>query len=129
MSSQLLKRRAMLQSKIDKYEGCEFGITFNYSTLKAPLAVLPAVEVPSGCTLLRLQHNIDFDSTIVIARTLTGSKYVPNTANSKYKEINPTQSGYVGLELQMSVNVDEIDDCYILDKTNDVYLWKGKNVT
>ena len=31
--------------------------------------------------------------------------------------------------IRICVNIDDIDNCYIKDVTNNNYIWKGKNVT
>lgn len=56
-------------------------------------------------------------------KNITGSQLL----NGWNKTVNMTAGQYA--YVRMTFNIDAIDDTYMQDKTNNTYLWKGKNVT
>lgn len=129
----ILRRRiAMAQAKVDEYEGVELGYLQSspYLVTDVVLAVTPIIEIPAdcktitgfagglytgGCWAVLLDENM----TRVLHGNATGSGTI-----GFYNNV-PSTAKYI----QMSFNVDRIDDVYIFDNTHNVYLFKGKNVT
>lgn len=129
MSSEILRRRAMLQAKIDEYEGVEFGFHCNKGdTITDVMAITPAVDIPSNCTSLTLCYKLRAYGTFIGARVSDGSSVNQyNYTTNQIRTVTPMAGQYK--TISMTINLDEIDDCYIKDNTNNQYLWKGKNVT
>lgn len=128
MAIDLLRRRAQLQAKLDKYEGCEFGITVVRATAEFPPCLLPLVEIPSNCTALTLKHNIPSASvSIMIFYEDDAPKNNTTSTTLDTKSYSITAGAYT--HVRCLINLDYIDDCYLKDNTNNTYLWKGKNVT
>lgn len=59
----------------------------------------------------------DANKNIVASGLLNGWNVTRNMTAGQY--------AYV----RMTFNIDAVDDTYMQDKTNNTYLWKGKNVT
>lgn len=133
MSSEILRRRAMLQAKIDEYEGVEFGFHCNkgamsFDTITDVMAITPAVDIPSNCTSLTLCYKLRAYGVFIGARVSDGSSVNQyNYTTNQQRTVTPSAGVYK--TISMTINLDEIDDCYIKDNTNNQYLWKGKNVT
>lgn len=125
MASDILRRRAELQAKLDEYPGCEFGVALQI-LIVMPLGITPAVQVPNNCTKLGFYS---LTSPYMRAVGFSGQTIATSWTMepSSEKEARFTAGTYTAV--QMTFNVDEIDNCYIKDKTNNQYLWKGKNVT
>ena len=134
----ILRRRIeMAQAKADEYEGVILG-NWNYSNStgwsrsEGILAVTPLLDYPSGCAKIEFNHKI-------VRGTLNGRLYVLDAnmmnVNNQVGEVtgstmtlNATQMASARYVV-MSLNAEQIDDCYIKDVTNNAYIWKGKNVT
>ena len=133
MSSEILRRRAMLQAKIDEYEGVVFGFHCNkggpsFDTITDVMAITPAVDIPSNCTSLTLCYKLRAYGVFIGARVSDGSSVNQyNYTANQQRTVTPSAGVYK--TISMTINLDEIDDCYIKDNTNNQYLWKGKNVT
>lgn len=134
MSSEILRRRAMLQAKIDEYEGVVFGFHCNkgssssFNTITDVMAITPAVDIPSNCTSLTLCYKLRAYGSFIGAKVSDGSSVNQyNYITNQERTVTPSAGLYK--TISMTINLDEIDDCYIKDNTNNQYLWKGKNVT
>lgn len=131
MASDILRRRAELQAKLDEYEGCEFGVCLSQAVVLAPYGVTPIVAIPANCTSIYFMNPyaywkyaypvglVFYDSN----KNITGSQLL--NAWNKTANITAGQYAYV----RMTFNIDAIDNTYMKDNTNNQYLWKGKNVT
>ena len=136
MSSEILRRRAMLQAKIDEYEGVVFGFhcnkgsssSFSFDTITDVMAITPAVDIPSNCTSLTLCYKLRGYGTFIGAKVSNDSSVNQYNYTTNQKR-TVTHSAGLYKTISMTINLDEIDDCYIKDNTNNQYLWKGKNVT
>lgn len=133
MSSEIIRRRAMYQAKIDEYEGFDFGVVAgNDVNVWGCFAVSPLIEIPAGCANIRYRNGSP-NGFIRIAfcdenGTGVGSQVNYPTNSGGRETINTTiQSSYK--YIRICVNIDDIDNCYIKDVTNNTYIWKGKNVT
>lgn len=128
MAIDLLRRRAQLQAKLDKYEGCEFGITVVRVIVEFPPCLLPLVEIPSNCTSLTLKHNIpsaNVSAMIMYEGDEAKNNFTTTSVDTRTYAI--VAGAYT--HARCLINLDYIDDCYLKDNTNNTYLWKGKNVT
>lgn len=126
----------MLQAKIDEYEGVVFGFHCNkgsassqtFDTITDVMAITPALDIPSNCTSLTLCYKLRAYGAFIGAAVSTGSSVNQyNYTTSQQRTV--TLSAGLYKTISMTLNLDEIDDCYIKDNTNNQYLWKGKNVT
>lgn len=137
MSSAIMRRRAALQSVLDEYPGVEFGILSNAHSgypmqISIPLVYSPWVDVPSNCTSITICYYIGtfIYNTVVCLQILRGDDtvgyYNVISTNLNSRTIEKPSLGWQ--KVRMGMNLDRIDDCYIKDNTNNVYLWKGKNV-
>ena len=127
----LLRRRAEMQAKLDEYEGCEFGVCLAQAVVLAPYGVTPLVAIPTNCTQIYFMNPYgrwkysypvsyllyDSNKNITGYGLLNGWNVTRNITAGEY--------AYV----RMTFNIDAVDDTYMQDKTNNTYLWKGKNVT
>ena len=127
----LIRRRQTAQAAVDEYEGFVLGQlqTSPYVATEMVLALTPLLEIPPTCQKIRAYTYGSYtagcrgvilkeDKTYLMqgnATSANGQIYMANFANTaKY--------------FQMTLNVDRIDDCWVLDETNNVYILKGKNV-
>lgn len=133
MSSEIIRRRAMYQAKIDEYEGVDFGAAIGGGKLVTyPLAVTDFIAIPPNCTALHFRHYTDFGvSSGLYAFYYDGQKVYKSGQvynNPDSVKVSTFSAGAYAFT-RMCLNLDRIDDCYIYDATNRQYLWKGKNVT
>jgi len=125
MSSLIQQRRALLEQMMqDDYPGCEFGVVLQ-DPVVMPLGMTPVVQVPNNCAKLGFYS---LTSPQMRAAGLSGQTIAIlwTMYASEEREVSFTAGTYTAV--QMTINIDEIDNCYIKDKTNNQYLWKGKNV-
>lgn len=129
MASELLRRRALYEAIMEEYEGFDFGVTINNVLITSPTAISPMIDIPNDCENFTVRHYLP-QSPIAVrgyrsAGTYASYKPYGSADITTFGNINHTTMAKV----QICINLDRIDDCYIKDDTNNVYLWKGKNVT
>lgn len=92
------------------------------------MAITPAVDIPSNCTSLTLCYKLRAYGVFIGAKVSNDSSVNQyNYTTNQKRTVTPSAGLYK--TISMTINLDEIDDCYIKDNTNNQYLWKGKNVT
>ena len=135
----LLRRRiAMAQAKADEYEGVMLGQGIGIGANKyvfneCILATTPPITFPQGCAHIYWKAMAPWnvtggrmmffnsEDTLISILNCTGYNRL-DTGN--LSEGVKTRTSYI----RMTFDVEYIDDCFIFDVTNNVYLWKGKNV-
>lgn len=131
MASELLRRRDLLQAKMtEDYPGFGFGVLSTSSNkLTVPTALSPLIDIPSNCASLTVAYKFPTNTAVGIMHVFTNSVYKDQWgATSNNSRTIPITAGKFDQCIIM-VNLDEIDNCYLKDNTNNTYLWKGKNVT
>lgn len=121
----------MAQAKADEYEGVVLADFMNLvlnwvpSVVEGIKAITPRIDVPATCSRMRIfvvSPNNTFCRYVFLneEHVCIGQAQMQGTRNV----VVPQGSKYFYLTFE----IDDIDDVYVLDETNNVYLWKGKNV-
>ena len=134
MATDLLRRRRQMMAQGDEFAGWTIGKCQRYYPTILDFEdcmISPPIEIPEGCERLSYHMPTDytpdasncnwlFDANMEHLRSDLWTRRWRNSTVNR----NDLNWKYITLSLPISVK----DDCYILDITNNVYLWKGKNV-
>lgn len=130
--SQLRRLMAAYSRKIEEYDGVVFGAGFSASILEIPFVATPFLAIPANCTSITI-HFSDKAS-----QGMYGPRHILYNANKGYasnwtqtnsqSEFTKTMTAGQYAYLRVTMNINNIDDTFVRDNTNNTYLWKGKNV-
>ena len=126
MSENIIQRRRALQRVLDQYDGWDFGIiSYSRKLFGVAVAVSPYIAVPSNCTIIRYVLGCDLrPADLIYYNDSFGQIGYANINSGDLTRTPVSGTAYV----RVCVDLDRIDNCYIYDKTNGQYLWKGKSV-
>lgn len=132
MSSEIMRRRAQYQAKLDEYEGFVFGVGVSAQIMERCLVATPYIDVPSDCTSITIHFSDTANKGLYSVRQqfFNANKqwvsYVAQTNVASDYTFTITAGRYA--YIRVTLDCDYLDEAYIKDNTNNTYLWKGKNV-
>ncbi len=91
------------------------------------MCVTSFIPIPAGCAKVRIRYGVNRTTKSQFQINAAYARVGITTPGTGYISDWDIASGAVYLRLQMFM--EDLDNCYIYDLTNQAFIWKGANVT